>query len=153
MSTRPYKSKIKTDQDIILNKAIGKRIKAARENYYIYVKEIVDGEFKGTYKPVKKLITQTRLAKAVDVTFQQIQKYEKGTNGLSAIKLLKISNFFNKPLDYFISDAMQNFPMLNKIYLGKLELSGQYNPPDNNFNSFSRKTNEVKTSDYNNSEG
>ena len=91
MINRPPKVKTLTDQDIILNKAIGKRIRAARENYYIYVKEIVDGEFKGTYKPVKKLITQTRLAKAVDVTFQQIQKYEKGVNGLSAIKLLKIS--------------------------------------------------------------
>ena len=143
----------RTAFEMAINKAIGKKIRYARKNNYIQIKEIVDGEFKGTYKPVKKLITQTRLAKAVDVTFQQIQKYEKGVNGLSAIKLLKISNFFNKPLDYFISDAMQNFPMLNKIYLGKLELSGQYNPPDNNFKSVSRNTNEVKTSDYNNSEG
>ena len=26
-------------------------------------------------------LTQTKVAKAINVTFQQIQKYEKGTNG------------------------------------------------------------------------
>ena len=30
-------------------------------------------------------LTQTKVAKAINVTFQQIQKYEKGTNGVSSI--------------------------------------------------------------------
>ena len=62
MSKRPYKSNCKTDEDTILNKAIGKKIKETRNNYFIFKKEIVDGEFRGTYKPVKKLITQTKLS-------------------------------------------------------------------------------------------
>ena len=33
-------------------------------------------------------LTQTKVAKAINVTFQQIQKYEKGTNGVSSIRLL-----------------------------------------------------------------
>ena len=28
-------------------------------------------------------LTQTKVAKAINVTFQQIQKYEKGTNGVT----------------------------------------------------------------------
>ncbi len=38
-------------------------------------------------------LTQTKVAKAINVTFQQIQKYEKGTNGVSSkfiLNLLKI---------------------------------------------------------------
>ena len=31
-------------------------------------------------------LTQTKVAKAINVTFQQIQKYEKGTNGVSSIR-------------------------------------------------------------------
>ena len=47
-------SKAKTKFEVAVNKAVGNKIKFARENYYIHVKEIVDGEFKGTYKPVKR---------------------------------------------------------------------------------------------------
>ena len=39
-------------------------------------------------------LTQTKVAKAINVTFQQIQKYEKGTNGVSSLRLLQL--FFNK---------------------------------------------------------
>ena len=37
-------------------------------------------------------LTQTKVAQAINVTFQQIQKYEKGTNGVSSIRLLQLSN-------------------------------------------------------------
>ena len=37
-------------------------------------------------------LTQTKVAKAINVTFQQIQKYEKGTNGVSLLlSLIHIS--------------------------------------------------------------
>ena len=38
-------------------------------------------------------LTQTKVAKAINVTFQQIQKYEKGTNGVSSIRLLQLANY------------------------------------------------------------
>ena len=47
------------------------------------------------------LVTQSRLAKFLGVTFQQIQKYEKGGNGCSLPKLLMIATFFQKPITYF----------------------------------------------------
>ena len=36
-------------------------------------------------------LTQTKVAKAINVTFQQIQKYEKGTNGVSSMRLYQLS--------------------------------------------------------------
>ena len=49
-------------------------------------------------------LTQTKVAKAINVTFQQIQKYEKGTNGLSSIRLLQLSNYLKVPINYFFED-------------------------------------------------
>ena len=49
-------------------------------------------------------LTQTKVAKAINVTFQQIQKYEKGTNGVSSIRLLQLSNYLKVPISYFFED-------------------------------------------------
>ena len=35
-------------------------------------------------------LTQTKVAQAINVTFQQIQKYEKGTNGVSSNRLMQL---------------------------------------------------------------
>ena len=49
-------------------------------------------------------LTQTKVAKAINVTFQQIQKYEKGTNGVISIRLLQLSNYLKVPINYFFED-------------------------------------------------
>ena len=49
-------------------------------------------------------LTQTKVANAINVTFQQIQKYEKGTNGVSSIRLLQLSNYLKVKIDYFFED-------------------------------------------------
>ena len=49
-------------------------------------------------------LTQTKVANAINVTFQQIQKYEKGTNGVSSIRLLQLSNYLKVPIAYFFED-------------------------------------------------
>ena len=49
-------------------------------------------------------LTQTKFAKSINVTFQQIQKYEKGTNGVSSIRLLQLSNYLKVPISYFYED-------------------------------------------------
>ena len=53
-------------------------------------------------------LTQTRVAKAIRVTFQQIQKYEKGQNLCNPINLLALSEYFNVTFDYFVK------PIINK---------------------------------------
>ena len=52
-------------------------------------------------------LTQTKVAEAINVTFQQIQKYEKGTNGISSLRIMQLSSFLKVPVVYFF----ENFPL------------------------------------------
>ena len=49
-------------------------------------------------------MSQTDLADAVGVTFQQIQKYEKGTNRISASRLLQIATVLQVSIPFFFED-------------------------------------------------
>ena len=51
-------------------------------------------------------LTQTKVANAINVTFQQIQKYEKGTNGISSLRIMQLSNFLKVPVVYFFEDYL-----------------------------------------------
>ncbi len=46
-------------------------------------------------------VSQERLAHALGLTFQQVQKYERGTNRISASKLFEIARFLQAPVSYF----------------------------------------------------
>jgi transcriptional regulator with XRE-family HTH domain len=46
-------------------------------------------------------ISQERLAEALGLTFQQVQKYERGTNRISASKLYEIARFLQVPIGWF----------------------------------------------------
>jgi len=59
-------------------------------------------------------LTQTKVAKAINVTFQQIQKYEKGTNGVSSIRLLQLSNYLKVPINYFFEDFSEYLTNVEK---------------------------------------
>ena len=60
-------------------------------------------------------LTQTKVAQAINVTFQQIQKYEKGTNGVSSIRLLQLSNYLKVPINYFFEDFSEYAINADKI--------------------------------------
>ena len=60
-------------------------------------------------------LTQTKVAKAINVTFEQIQKYEKGTNGVSSIRLLQLSNYLKVPINYFFEDFSEYLINADKI--------------------------------------
>ena len=49
-------------------------------------------------------LTQTKVAQAINVTFQQIQKYEKGTNGISSLRIMQLANFLKVSVLYFFDD-------------------------------------------------
>ena len=46
------------------------------------------------YIRIAKDLTQTKVSHAIDVTFQQMQKYEAGTNCINAWRLVQLANFF-----------------------------------------------------------
>ena len=52
--------------------------------------------------------TQTKVAKAINVTFQQIQKYEKGKNAVSVHNELKLAEFLACDRNYFIQPISEN---------------------------------------------
>lgn len=49
-------------------------------------------------------MTQEGLAATLGVTFQQIQKYEKGTNRVSASRLQNVADALHVPVWYFFPD-------------------------------------------------
>lgn len=49
-------------------------------------------------------LTQEKLAETVDLTFQQIQKYERGTNRVSASRLWQFSKVLKVPISYFFEN-------------------------------------------------
>lgn len=73
------------DDEIIFTKIIGLQLKKIR---------------------LMRGYTQTRVAKAINITFQQIQKYERGTNECKAINLKKLSEYFDVSFDYFIKPIL-----------------------------------------------
>jgi transcriptional regulator with XRE-family HTH domain len=50
-------------------------------------------------------MSQEKLGEALGLTFQQIQKYEKGANRISASRLQQISDALSTPLAYFFKGA------------------------------------------------
>lgn len=50
---------------------------------------------------------QVELAAAMGVSFQQIQKYEKGTNCVCISRLWELSRILRVPFTYFFADVMQ----------------------------------------------
>ena len=72
MANRKYRSTYETNT----KKIIGRKIKKRRNQLGL---------------------TQSQVGHAVNVTFQQIQKYEKGTNGLSGFMVKRIAHTLQIP--------------------------------------------------------
>lgn len=49
--------------------------------------------------------SQEKLGEALGITFQQVQKYEKGTNRIGASRLQRISEVLSVPVSFFFEDA------------------------------------------------
>ena len=77
-----------TEQEI--NKTIADNLAIIRKNTFkmVQVKK----------KLKRKHLTQTEVGKAINVTFQQIQKFEKGVNNIGSAKLKILANFFGLPV-------------------------------------------------------
>ena len=67
-------------------------------------------------------LTQTKVAQAINVTFQQIQKYEKGTNGISSLRIMQLANFLKVPVIYFFEDYA---PYSNSVKSAKDDIGGE----------------------------
>ena len=59
---------------------------------------------------VEEKMSQSDLAAALGLSFQQIQKYEKGVNRVTFVRLQEIAKILNVPVSYFMpsQDAHEN---------------------------------------------
>lgn len=73
-------------------------------------------------------LTQEQLAKLLSLTFQQIQKYEKGLNRISASRLWDIAQVLQTSTDFFFQDMDTTTAALsprektpeNEVFIGNL---------------------------------
>ena len=49
-------------------------------------------------------MSQTNLGNALGLTFQQVQKYERGANRISASRLYQLGRILDVPVSYFFDD-------------------------------------------------
>jgi transcriptional regulator with XRE-family HTH domain len=52
-------------------------------------------------------MSQTKLGTALGLTFQQVQKYEKGTNRIGAGRLQQIAHVLQVPVSFFFEDPLK----------------------------------------------
>lgn len=72
-------------------------------------------------------ITQQGLGEALGISFQQVQKYEKGTNRLSASKMFEIMQMFGAGADYFfdgLQEEAQHMSGFNEAPMPNYEVQG-----------------------------
>ena len=69
--------------------------KKYRSTYETNTKKVIGRKMKKRRKQLG--LTQTQVGNAINVTFQQIQKYEKGTNGLSGFMVKRIAHTLKIP--------------------------------------------------------
>lgn len=55
-------------------------------------------------------MSQEKLGESLGITFQQVQKYEKGTNRVGASRLQAIASVLEVPVSYFFNDAPSDAP-------------------------------------------
>mgnify|MGYP000887222492 FL=1 len=70
-------------------------------------------------------LSQDKLARAIGVSFQQLQKYERGTNRISASRLFALSKVLGVGISWFFEDA----PSTGKRRTAAVEARGAANEP------------------------
>ena len=75
----------RTNEELAVNKVIGQNLK--------YLRKVNE-------------LNQTKVGNTIGVTFQQIQKYEKGKNGVSSYRLKQLADKFKVSLDVLLDPNM-----------------------------------------------
>ena len=63
-------------------------------------------------------LSQEELGRAVGLTFQQIQRYERGDNRVGASRLFELATALNVPVSFFYDDIAQAAAGLPPVQLG-----------------------------------
>ncbi|WP_082476967.1 helix-turn-helix transcriptional regulator [Rhizobium sp. Leaf371] len=71
------------------------------------VPHAIDVEVGSRVRVRRKILemSQTQLAESLGVTFQQVQKYEKGSNRIGASRLQNMAEILSVPISYFFGES------------------------------------------------
>src|SRR4249919_1684972 len=72
-------------------------------------------------------MSQEKLGDALGLTFQQVQKYEKGTNRIGASRLQQISHILQVPVAFFFEGAPS---LIKEMFLKSLRWHGRAGDQD-----------------------
>ena len=81
----------------------------------------VDVHVGGRVKQRRKLVgmTQTDLGDAIGLTYQQVQKNERGTNRIGASRLCEMSRVLDVPIEYFFEDMPPEIAAISPATKGR----------------------------------
>ncbi len=68
-------------------------------------------------------MSQEKLGKAVNLTFQQVQKYERGTNRIGSSRLYQLSQVLDIPVSYFFDGLPSEFSGLKAPGLADVKIT------------------------------
>ena len=71
-------------------------------------------------------LSQEAIAKAVGITFQQVQKYEKGSNAMNSSRLYQFAQFMHVPVAYFFEGLDHTTPVVSETAPGFAEESEKF---------------------------
>tara|TARA_R110001599_G_scaffold309362_1_gene516336 strand:+ start:699 stop:1151 length:453 start_codon:yes stop_codon:yes gene_type:complete len=108
---KKYKSTFLSEQQKAINIAIGKRLKQARHSRKIFIE--------GSNNLRSRPCTQQELSLILDCTFQQVQKYEHGTNTFPILKMHIASRYLNIPVSEFLNIYEININMKTQEQLNQ----------------------------------
>ncbi len=66
-------------------------------------------------------LSQEEVGQAVDVSIQQIQKYEKARNRIASGKLFTLAKFLKVPINYFFENSNDNLQMISNVFAEESE--------------------------------
>ena len=79
-----------------------------------------------------KKLTMIKVAEQIPFTFQQLQKYEKGVNTISAYKLVKLCNIYGVTIDRIVEPS---FIEKHQVIKERLEDAAYFKEADSTFDA------------------
>lgn len=71
-------------------------------------------------------LSQEVIGKGIGVTSQQVQKYEKGTNSMTATRIFEFAQFLKVPVAYFFEGMDKGSNRKNSIVTGVAEEAAEF---------------------------
>ena len=73
-------------------------------------------------------MSQDKLGEALGLTFQQVQKYERGANRIGSSRLFELSQILDVPVSFFFDDAPASDDQLHVLGESVTDVEGQSDP-------------------------